>query len=58
MRICACQCSRIGLGKLFETRQPFGVTGERFGQNFADYITSELRIAGTVDFAHPARTNS
>src|SRR6516164_10886396 len=26
MRLCACQCSRIGLGRLFETRQPESFT--------------------------------
>jgi len=34
------------------------VMGEDFWQDFDRYIAAELGIAGAVDLAHPARTDS
>jgi len=39
-------------------RHPFGVTRERFWQDFRRDIAPELGIPGTIYFAHSARTNS
>ena len=40
-----------------ETRQPLGGTGQRLGQNLDRHIAAQSRIAGAVDFAHPAHAN-
>ena len=44
------------LGFTLKTRHTLSITSERLGQDFDGYIASELRIAGTVDFTHSART--
>ena len=46
------------LGLTLEPRHAVSVTGECFGQDLDGYVAAELWIVGTVNLAHPARTNS
>jgi len=41
-----------------EACKAFGIVRQGRRQDFDGYITSELGVAGTVDLAHPARTNN
>jgi hypothetical protein len=36
-----------------EPRESLGIVGKRVGQDFERDITPELRVAGTIHFAHP-----
>jgi hypothetical protein len=46
------------LGFPLEARQPFGVSGERCGKNFACHDEAKLRVPGRVNLAHAAGANS
>ena len=39
-----------------EAREAFGIAGHVLRQDLDGHIASELRVPGTVDFAHPAGT--
>ena len=45
---------RGGLGFLREAPQPFGVAGERGGQDLDGHLATEPRVVGRVDLAHAA----
>jgi hypothetical protein len=45
---------RCGTRFLSETLQPFGIGGERRGQNLDRDVAAESLVARAVDFTHPA----
>ena len=47
-----CQQLRFAL----EPGEPLGIRREGFGQHFDGHLAVEPKVLGTVDFAHPART--
>lgn len=41
----------------FEPVEPLLVPGKLFRKHIDGHVPSELRVAGSIDFAHPARTD-
>jgi hypothetical protein len=41
----------------FEPREPLGIVGQRFGQDFEGDVATELRVACPINLSHAARAD-